>query len=366
MKTGKTLVELAQEIARQAETKKDFKAPLNMLEIRSNGVSTMDLGLGSPMTVNNVAHEQIAEKMGIPKKYYDRMRIEAPTLLDANVNHWFKSQKLDPKGNPLAAEQVLVRTLDNNVRSLLSSKYKALDNAPFAEAVLPVLAELDLMILSCEITDRRLYIKAVDKCIERDIPTGARMGNGHVIFDTLAPAITISNSEVGCGALSVLGSVWTKQCTNIATFSARSTRKYHVGARREETESIAELLSDETNRLTDQATWAQMRDVVKAAFDRAKFDALIDKISGAVENKIGSNVVEVVDRTAKHFTLNDGEKNSVLQHLIQGGDLTRYGLFNAITRTAEDVEIYDRATELEKFGGHIIDITPKDWKAIAA
>ena len=365
MKTGKTLTELAQEIERQRTTKKDFVAPLSMLEMKSNGVSTIDLNHGGAMVVNSVAHEQIAEKMGIPKKYYDRMRVEAPELLDRNVNHWFKTPKKDAVGKALPVEQVLVRTLDNNVRSLLSSKYRSLDHAPFAEAVLPVLAELDLLVLSCEITERRLFIKAVDKSIERDIPTGAKMGSGHTIFNTLAPAITLSNSEVGCGSLAVLGSVFTRQCTNLATFSERSTRKYHVGARREDTESIAELLSDETKMLTDQATWAQMRDVVKAAFDRAKFDALVDKIAGSVEDKI-TDVIKLVDNTAKQLILRDTEKVSVLQHLIQGGDLTRYGLFNAITRTAEDVEEYDRATELEKFGGNIIDITPKDWKQLAA
>lgn len=369
MKTGRTLTELAQEIERQKETKRDFDAPASALRIHSNGVSTMDLGVGGPMEIGEVAHEQIAEKVGIPRKYYDRMREEAPELLDQNVNHWFQHRpKADidkSSGKLLAPEQFMVRTLDNRVRAMLSNRYRPMDNSDFAEAALPVLAELELMIVSCEITERNLLIKAVDKRIERDIPTGAKMGNGHTIFDTLSPAITLKNSEVGFGSLAALTSVWTRQCTNLSTFSERSVRKYHVGARREEGEGVTELLSDKSKRLEDAAMWSKIGDVVRAAFERARFDALVDSIEATAKDKIGGDVVKVIEVTSKRFGLTEGERGSVLKHLIEGGDLTRYGLHNAITRTAEDLEDYDRATKFEQLGGQIIELPKSEWKLIA-
>ena len=39
-------------------------------------------------TVSNYAHLQIAEYVGIPYLYYQRMMSEAPALLSENVNHW--------------------------------------------------------------------------------------------------------------------------------------------------------------------------------------------------------------------------------------------------------------------------------------
>lgn len=365
MKTGRTLTELAIEIERQKETKKDFSAYAPALKIQSNGHSVMDLGNGEPMEVNEVAHDQIAEKVGIPRKYYDRMRAEAPQLLDANVNHWFSSPKQNEEGKQQKPEQLLVRTLDRKVRAVLSSKYRPMDNADFAEAALPVLAELDLMIVSCEITDRNLLIKAVDRRIERDIPSGAKMGNGHSIFNTLSPAITLRNSEVGCGSLAALTSVWTRQCTNLATFAERSVRKYHVGGRHEATDSISELLSDKTRLLSDAATWSQIKDVVRAAFEKARFDALVDVIEGSVADKIEGDVIKVVELTAKKFGLQEKEKSSILTHLIQGGDLTRYGLHSAVTRAAEDLSDYGRATEFERLGGQIIELPKSEWKTIA-
>jgi len=51
--------------------------------------------------------------------------------------------------------------------------------------------------------------------------------------------------------------------------------------------------------------------------------------------------------------------------LITGGALTRWGLVNALTRTAEDVETYDRATDFERFGGQVIELPRRDWERIA-
>ena len=48
------------------------------------------------------------------------------------------------------------------------------------------------------------------------------------------------------------------------------------------------------------------------------------------------------------------------------GDLSVWGLANAVTRTAEDVADYDRATELEATGGRVIELPRADWRAIAA
>ena len=363
MKTGRTLTQLAAEIERQQTTRRDYIAPTRALEmIPTDGDVTLSIPIpNAPVPqmhgLNDLAHRQVGDHVGVPAKYYDRMRTAAPDLLAQNVNHWLRAEP----------ENRMVRTLDGRVRAFLSDKFRPLENADLAQAALPALLGLDLEIISCELTERRLYIKAVDKGINRDIPTGKnRMGDGsHVIFDTVSPAIVISNSEVGCGALSVETAVWTRACTNLAIFGQRSMRKYHVGKRHELTEGLTELLSDRTRALTDAATWAQVGDVVRGAFDRARFDASIDNMIGMEEQPIKGDPVKVVELAARHFGAAETERKSILRHLIEGGDLTRYGLFNAITRTAEDLPDYDRATDFERFGGQLIELPSKDWRAMA-
>ena len=65
------------------------------------------------------------------------------------------------------------------------------------------------------------------------------------------------------------------------------------------------------------------------------------------------------------FNLDDTEKSGVLQHLIKGGDLSQYGLSNAVTAMSADVEDYDRASDLERVGGQIIELPKSDWHTIS-
>lgn len=360
MKAGLSIIELAREIERRAEAKRDFIAPAPQMKVEVDAEANAPrivLDGQRPMAINQVAHGQLAEYAGIPMPYYRRMLEQEPSLLATNVNRW-----LQDAGK--AQERRMVRTLDGNVRAVLSDKYRPLENEQLAEAILPVLMNMNLMILSSQITETRLYIKAVDRNIEKDVPTGRKIGDGsHCFFDTLSPGITISNSEVGYGALSIETCVYTKMCTNMATFGA-SLRKYHTGGRAELSDGVYQLLTDQTKRLTDAAVWAQTRDLVAAAFDRAKFDALTDKIQAAAEDRIEADVVKVVEVVGQKYGLNQGERKGVLATLIEGGDLSRYGLHGAMTRYSQDVEDYDRATEFEKLGGKIIELPKNQWEEV--
>lgn len=367
MKTGRTLAELAQEIMRQQEAKKDFLAPskqMTMLVAGPNDGVVFDLNGhgfnahgGGGFPINETAHDQLASALDIPRKYYDRMREESPQLLAANVNEWLHR----------SSDVRMVRTLDGRVRGLLSDRYRPLDNSDLAEAVLPVLQERNLHLLSCEITERRLYIKAVDQQLVRDVErAGGRMGEGHTIVDTISPAITISNSEIGYGSLSVEAGVWTRQCTNMATFKQHSTRRYHVGRRRTEVEQAMEFMASQaTQRLEDAALWSRLADTVRGAFDEAAFNGRIKLLTDATEQKIDADPVKVVEVTAQRLALTEMERGSVLKHLVAGGDLSRFGLFNAITRSAEDAASYDRATELEALGADVVMLPQSEWKRIA-
>lgn len=356
-RNGRSLQDLAAEIERRADAKRDFMTPVSKLSVEvadDKPVVLLNDKVLHTFGINDIAHGQLAEYAGIPMPYYKRMVAEDPQLLASNVNRWLRDKP---------AERRMLRTLDGAARALLSDRYRALENEDLADAVLPVLMELNLMFISCEITDRRLYIKAVDRNIERDVPTGRKMGDGtHVFFDTVSPAITISNSEVGSGALSIETGVYTKVCTNLAMIGT-NLRKYHTGQRAALSDEVYALLTDDTKRATDQAVWMQVRDLVKAAFDKAKFDATIKRLGEATQDQIpAEQAVEVVERVGRRFSFNEGERKGILARLIEGGDLTRYGLHSAITRHSQDEGIvYDRATEMERIGGELIELPRGEW-----
>lgn len=360
-KHGKSLVELAQEIERQNAAKKDYIAPAARLsavveDVKDSKQVVLNLQGQDAFPLTQHAHGQMAQYLEIPKPYYDRMLARAPGLLAGSINEWLHQDH--------GKDKRMVRTMDGRVRAILSDRYRPLDNIDLAEAIMPVLAERDLLIISTEITERRLYIKAVDRKIEEGLPEGFRMGDGsHHIFDTVSPAIIIANSEIGAGSLSIESGVWTKACTNLAVFGAQM-RKYHVGQRAELSDEVYAIMTDGTKQQTDKALWMQARDLVGAAFDKAKFEATTKKLIASRSDKIEADVVEVVERATKTFSWTQGEKSSVLQHLIKGGDLSRYGLHAAVTRTAEDLEDYDRASEFEKLGGQIIELPKSEWSLL--
>jgi hypothetical protein len=360
MKTGTTIEKLLVEIARRRDAKADIVAPVAKIHmevgkgdgLRLNVADKFDYG------INGIAHGQIATYTGIPKTYYDRMMQADPKLLSDNVNAWFRRSE----------DKRRVRTLDGIARAFPSDSYKPLENEDLAEAAVPALLERGCDFHSCEITDKRLYIKAVDPKVNRELKAvGAHLGDGgHTIIRCLAPAVTIQNSEVSEGALAVNGGTYDGWCSNLATFKERSVRKYHVGSKREAfSEDIAEMLSSKSKSLADQALWSAIGDVVRGAFDKARFDALVDKIEGTQREKLDGDVVEIVTRTAKKFSMNEGQQKSVLDHLIKGGDLSRFGLHNAITRASQDIEDYDTATDFERFGAQIIELPANEWREIA-
>jgi len=54
-----------------------------------------------------------------------------------------------------------------------------------------------------------------------------------------------------------------------------------------------------------------------------------------------------------------------LRNLIEGADLTCWGLTNAIIATAQTVPSYDRATELEAIGWRFFTMDPRELATLA-
>lgn len=351
MKTGKTLQELAVELDRQVKSRKDFIASTDALEAEVEEGRVKLKGFnGGGHDLTDYAHGQMAETLSIPKKYYDRMAGAAPDLLAHNINHWLKAEP----------SRRLVRTLDNRVRAVLSDKYRPLDNFDLAQVTLPIFAEQGAAVVSSELTERRLYLKATLQTMRAEISTSRTKG------DIVEAGIVISNSEVGAGALRVEPMIYRLVCLNGMISSDTRMRKYHVG-KSADGDGVFEYLSTEARAADDKAFWLKVRDVVKGAFNRDLFDALVRKIETAATEEIGAVKLEkFVEEVTDRFALPDGTQEGILRHLIEGGNLNKWGAVNALTRAAHDVDDYDLSVEMERAGGKILELSSADWKEIAA
>ena len=367
MKQGLTLTEMAATIERQAARKEDFV--IDTRQVTMLGGCELSLPVGPDdaaveYALSDIAHRQIGARLGIHATYYDKLRepdsslsdedrAALRALLDTNVNTLFRR----------VPERRMVRTFTpdgmdgiGTARAFLSDRYRARDNDELAQHVLPILGRIpDVTFPGLEITDRNMYVKAVAPRLERDIAVG----------DPVQAGVMIKNSEVGHGSLSVQPFVYRLICLN-GMVSMSAVRHYHVG-KRAETDDTLRVLSDATMRLDDEAFFSAVADVVTAAVSETTFNLIVDQLRAARTGERIAKPVEAVERIAKRFALTEGEGESVLRHLIEGGDLSAYGALNAVTRAAHDADSYDRSTELEEIGGRMLDIagTP-DWHAIAA
>ena len=79
MKTGLTLVQLAEELTAQQESKRDFHAPTSSLSMLDNGNFHLETNNGSEtMPATDYAHAQMANRIQVPKPYYDRCARRPP------------------------------------------------------------------------------------------------------------------------------------------------------------------------------------------------------------------------------------------------------------------------------------------------
>ena len=344
MKYGRSLQELAIELDRQAKVKKDYVATAGAMQMTAVN-ENFDLVIGNtPFQLNENAHRQLGLQLKIPAPYYERMRAENPGLLMANVNGWFQ-QSPDTRR--------MVRTLDGTARAILSDRYRRIDNYEVAQTVLPIISEMQgARIESCELTDTRMYIKVVNERIQTEVVPG----------DIVQAGILISNSEVGMGSVSVKPLIYRLVCTN-GMVADVGVGKRHVGRINESVDGDFGIFRDETIEADDRAFLMKIEDTVRAAVDEARFNALVQKLRDAKKAPIlPAAAPKVVELAAKEFDIRQSE--GILGHLIAGGDLSLYGLANAVTRHAQDVQSYDRSTELEATGYKIITMQPalsKRW-----
>lgn len=361
MKNGKSLVEMAQELSRIAETKKDYIVPVEKMQaVVKNDKLAIEFENGhvNQYAVNNWSGSQLATFSDIPKAYFDRISAENPELAAKNVNHAL-SRIVDKAKSEKRTESRLIRTLDGNVRGIMSSKYRILDSHDMLEAVFPVMQEKGLNIVSSEITDKRLFIKALSPSLKTEVKQG----------DMVQYGLTISTSDVGAGSVRVEPLIYRLVCKN-GLIMPSSIRKTHLGRNQSE-DDVFELLSDRTKEMTDAAFWASVRDVVIASLKTENFEKEVDKLRVAANEEIKNfDLPRVVELTMKATGLNgDTKKNSILAALASGNEgagLTRWGLINSFTRAAQDDAFnYEESIEMERAAGQILELAPNAWKTIS-
>lgn len=338
MNKGINLVALAQKLQADAAIAKDFVGNTRKMEMSPTGDLTLGVSSGSDLSLHlsGIAHHQVADRMSIPYKYYDRMRQDAPDLLATNVNRWFTQTPANR----------MVRTVGGTARAFLSDSYRPLDNVEVASAILPKLIDAGLEVVSSQITERRLYIQARNPKMEGEVKRG----------DVVQSGLVISNSEVGHGSLTVAELDFRLICLN-GMVGENVVRQIHAGGGKKGGVAFArEVFKTATREAADRAFWMEARDAVDDILGRARFDRRLDvmKRAAGVEIAKPATAVDRIVELIPALTAGDGE--GILDHLARGGDMSQWGMANAVTAMAHDEADYDRSVEFERLGSTVIQL----------
>lgn len=347
MKLGKSsIAELVEKIKEEKMNSRDFIVPTQELHItaETNPVLVMqNRGATEVFGINENAHRQMANRLGIPYKYYERMKTDYPELLAENVNGWFAKEP----------EQRMLRTMYGNARAFLSDRYRRIDNLELMQAVYPVIQDMEgVQVKSCEVTDSHLYLQVVSNKVQTEVAKG----------DIVQAGFIISNSEIGYGAVSVQPLIYRLVCTNGMIAKENTHKRYHIGKNVEQEDNY-ELFSDNTKILDDMAYFAKVQEIVRMAVDETKFNQHVIAMQKAIGIPVNPMAITpVVEELGKTHMLSKGEQEMVVQNFLLGDNydgghiahFNQFGLANAITKTANQVESYERAVDLERIGGAVL------------
>ena len=369
-----TLQNLVTELERQRKSRIDFVADVRHLSIEANGgikvipatAQAFEWMPEGPMMMKRAAYHQLAERTSppMPTRFFDALMEERPNRLADLVNGLHAD---DPKKR-------LVRCLDNEIRAWLSNSYRVLDNLDIAFTCMEEAQKKNAQVFEADLSDRRMRIKFTTQDVwdkidvtQRSGPQGGwfagAIGNrdlmGKTIMGarireelpggpgTIHPVVTALNSETGHGGFHIRIGLLLGMCFNVATLETVVSR-VHLGERLEEG-----MFSQETISAESKAIMLKARDAVRAAFDQNKFAAMVAKAKAAQADKLEAPGA-AIDNIIATGAVNEEQREALLMYFHRDYDPTRFGLAQAVSRLAQDLDEPDDAGELENLAGKII------------
>lgn len=352
MKAGMTMENLAAEIMRQKENKADYIVHTQELRVEPCGRSLIlhvfdgnQVDRVEPLDIGDYAHKQISTFLNIPAKYYNRMITEYPELLMKNVNGWFSR----------TGAQRMLRVLDGRMRAFVSNRYLRIDHHEVSCAVFPILGGIsDIQFLSSQMTESRMYIKLAHPELRQQLTPNLTIQSG----------LLISNSEIGVGSVNIQPMIYCPENEAAMIVQTATARRTHTGP--VYSADLAFQLRPEQYTLVDGSPFfRRIQETISEAFDEERFSQIIERIQSARAARMNTDdVAGIVKTVCSEFNVTETEQAGVLQNLTHRGDMSRFGLANAVTQYSQQTESYDRATELEGIGFEILSIPESHWNQL--
>lgn len=335
---------------------KDYLADTRQLSVEINAESGSPFSLNiediGNYTMSTHGVGQIRNHLKIPSGYAGMLMEKKPELLQSSINQLL----------PVNPGVRMIRTLNGSARAYLSNSYKIIDNYDIALTSAQTLAAMEseghrFNIVSCDVTERKMYLKVVFPMTERDV----------VVGDAVQFGCIISNSEIGCGRTLVEPFVLRLVCDNGMIIPDAAMKRNHLGRKlkTDPGELVSQIYQSDTIEADSNLLMLELRDTIRSAVNEAEIDAHCNKMRRAANSEEVIRPVAAIKALTGDTLITNDEGETVLEQLLRGGDMSRWGMVNAITEASKVASDYDRATALETLGGAVMDFTESRWNKIA-
>lgn len=340
----------------QRETPSDCIAHSQSLEFTVSGDDDRSLLVGLrnrkakgyfQRRMHKNALDQVAERAGIPNTYVNRL-LDKPygrQLLVENLTTIF-AQEEDAK--------YLVRSVNDEVRGVLSNSFKLMESGPIIESFAKACEEIGAVPIEGVGGDLRWAVKAI-------LPMVFQPSKKKGTEELIAFGVQLSNSDFGKGALGLNAFMTRVICTNYATLE-QVLRQVHIGKRL----SDDMVFSKETYAADTRAQTLAVRDMVKEVLAPKRVNALVGRIGRALEERIDPKQAWT-DLPKRGLLKGEVEKikelfnDAGVEQLPPG--TTQARLSNAVSWFAKSAPTPERRLELEQIAGDLL--FPKEEKKAA-
>ncbi len=346
--------QILQEIERRKVAAKDFiGSTKNVRAVVADGQFTLKFdGHDDLYGFTRNGRVQLADVLGIPTKFFDRLADEKPhqQQLAALVNHLFST--------PEAGR--MFRTLDGKVRATLSPRYRSLCDSDLFYAAADEFQKAGAEIWEARLTDDTFRLYAVAQGISGEVreevvdgthwkpSDGGSAEQRAGLVDRHVAAVALDNSETGRSRLRVRPCTLNMVCANWNVWHTELA-VMHVGKKQEE----AGWISEDTERLEDRLTWAKVRDVIKTAFDPARFAEVIAAMNKARAEKV-LDPIKAVSGAVAFTGLPEGSVDAIRSKFILSKDYTKYGLAQAVNWQTHDAASDEAKDAYDDAGGKLL------------
>jgi hypothetical protein len=331
----------------QNETPTDRIAHTTSLEFAVSGDDSKALLMGlrnhkakgffqEPMHKN--ALDQVAERAGIPGTYVNRLleKDYGRQLLVENFSTIFQKEP---------DRKFLVRSVNDQVRGVLSNSFRRMDSGPIIEAFAKACEGIGAVPVEGVGGDLRWAVKAI-------LPMVFQPSKKKGTEELIAFGVQLANSDFGRGTLSLNAFITRIICTNYATLE-QVLREVHLGKRLSDDLEF----SAETYKADTKTQVLAVRDMVKGVLAPAKVNALVGRIGQALEERIDTKTAWA---ELPKLGLLKGEVDSIKELFNDAGvemlpvGQTQARLSNAVSWFAKSATTPERRLELEQIAGDLL------------